>query len=887
MDLNNISVEQLGLSVRASNVLQREGIHTLGAMLECTEEQLTGFRNSGPKTVKEILEKAAEYRSRIGRGIEPEHDAPEEPPPMQEQEKLPDLPLSVLIMLPQYRETALRYAKSHDVPLEALGLAARPLNRLVTKGCAMLSDILFLTELELKDLPSMGLTSVQNVLERRNAWMASHEYALCAALAGDESALLPPPPQDGEAAKMILHLYDSAPYAGLSLQDLTERLPDNVSAEQLKRCVGGLLAEGKLEYVDFRCYRVYPPFALRLAACEKVSERNRALIADRLSGQTLEAVGRKYDLTRERVRQITKNSINTVRSVLEADSGMGRFDEDYFLYFYQTYQFDKRDAAEWFGLSPASLSYLALMAEKGGSHPLEEAPGDPQLGVGLRQRVRNYLNRDKLFLDGQWIPKKRAELEEYVVTHLCRDSVSFSEFTERYNAFLCEHRVPYDVKIYYSDAVLRTRKNRLSEAHFLLWKHGEMLRAYDVDGRSYEELFAGLRLDEYENIELSTWKLFEENPELMVRYDLRDHYELHNLLRKVLPDGSFHDLKIEHTPNICFGSFDRDAALLDLMVNNAPISQTELAELIRREYGYDPGITIAGYLVPLSNYYHRGIYSIDQKTMTAEHQKTLLTVLEDDFYYIDELKHIYSRLVPGADTDEINPYNLKQMGFTVLSRYAFRNYDSLDALLRDMLTRSDLLDISELRKRFTYAQAFSAVLNNLKRELEIMEYEPNRLISIRKLNSAGVERSDLTDFCDAVYAYLEDGAYFTAKSLRLSGFSSEFYELGFSDWFYGSLLRSDPRFSYCQAYKTIILRKGTGDLLFRDFETALIREAGSIDVYDLQRELEETYGCIVPDRLELFYMVAGSKVFRDRHMDRLYDSEERYWREVDETEVSG
>ena len=179
---------------------------------------------------------------------------------------------------------------------------------------------------------------------------------------------------------------------------------------------------------------------------------------------------------------------------------------------------------------------------------------------------------------------------------------------------------------------------------------------------------------------------------------------------------------------------------------------------------------------------------------------------------------------------------------------------------------------------------FSNVLNDLKRELEVVEYEPNRLISIRKLNAAGVERADLTDFCDAVYDYLEDGAYFTAKSLRLSGFSSELYDLGFSDWFYANLLRSDPRFSCCVAFKTVILRKGTGNLLFRDFETALIREAGSIDVYDLQRELEETYGCIISERLDLFYMVEGGKVYRDRHMDRLYDSEERYWREVDEAE---
>ena len=51
MELNKTPVEQLGLSNRAMNVLRREGIHTLEAVLQCTEEQLQGFRNAGAKTV--------------------------------------------------------------------------------------------------------------------------------------------------------------------------------------------------------------------------------------------------------------------------------------------------------------------------------------------------------------------------------------------------------------------------------------------------------------------------------------------------------------------------------------------------------------------------------------------------------------------------------------------------------------------------------------------------------------------------------------------------------------------------------------------------------------------------------------------------------------------
>ncbi len=53
-------VEQLDLSVRALNCLKREGVHTLGDLLECTEEDLLDIRNFGQKSVDEVIEKLSE-----------------------------------------------------------------------------------------------------------------------------------------------------------------------------------------------------------------------------------------------------------------------------------------------------------------------------------------------------------------------------------------------------------------------------------------------------------------------------------------------------------------------------------------------------------------------------------------------------------------------------------------------------------------------------------------------------------------------------------------------------------------------------------------------------------------------------------------------------------
>ena len=49
--------------------------------------------------------------------------------------------------------------------------------------------------------------------------------------------------------------------------------------------------------------------------------------------------------------------------------------------------------------------------------------------------------------------------------------------------------------------------------------------------------------------------------------------------------------------------------------------------------------------------------------------------------------------------------------------------------------------------------------------------------------------------------------------------------------------------------------------------------------------MEQTYGCTIPDRSDLIYKVADSGIYYDKHLDRLYESEALYWREVDEAEA--
>lgn len=964
MDIKLLPINQTGLSNRCQNALAREGVWTVGQLLEHTEESLTNIRNLGRKSIDEILEKIKEYRELEQNGSsaaavqeQPGHGDAEKDDVLswlkQEkvtidaldvlssraynllringytelhqiaflgEEELLQIPrmdgslageivrlcshyikekqadiaasmaerskqptISEILHDPAYHDVILQYVKANDRDIRQIGLTNRPINNLLRQGYCTLSDIIFFTQQELQNMPAMGINSASQIMQKIQEYLAANETRLLAVCAGDCTQQI----SDSTIGEWVLQQYQDIGFGGLSLREMQDRLqlPEFVTEDRLKKMIGRLLAEKELEYVDFRCYRVYGKFEDFLEQCDAIDERSKAVLRKRMEGFTLENIAQEYGMTRERVRQIVKRDVQKVHNWYSATTGKTWFDEDYYRYFYENYAFDKKDAETWFGMPQKICNYLDMMDVKHGSQDLQIALDDQQgMDVGLRLKVKNYLNRNKLYVDGIWVEKTRANLEEVVVRKFCKEDVSFEEFTRRYNQFLEQNDVAEYEELYYTEAVYRYRKNRLSDARFLLWKQNEQIRYYDIDGRDFTELLDTLNLDAYENIELSTVKFMEEYPEMMEKYDIRDQYELHNLLRKIVPDGSYHDFHCGRMPEIKFGTCDRDAAIWDILLDHTPISVTDLCQLIHAEYGYDPAVTMSTYLRPFSAYYYKGMYCVDQKSMSEENRQALKEALTEDFYYIDEIRKIYQRKFPDADPEEVNPYNLKEMGCVVLSRYVVLRYPSLEAYCVDILTREDIVDLTPYRKRMVYVQMFSQKLSELKRNLQIIEFEPNKVIQFRKLERAGVTRQMIREFCDQAYDFIEEGSYFSAQSLRQDGFTSELYDLGFSDWFYAHLLFSDERFSSGTMFGNIIFYKGHQNITIKSFEIDRIKAHGNIDTYDLMTELTERFGCKITDRLELVYKVQGTEIYYDKILDRLYANADTYYRELDAAE---
>lgn len=878
--MEKTSIELLGLSGRSYNALRRMGIKTISDVMRYSEEELCKMPHIGKTIVAEVMQKLGEYLGKDGFSSKAQTMGAKS---LEEENNISSKEINKILYLPEYKEQLLQYVKVNDYAIEEMGLSTCPKNRLKNSGCQYLSDFIFKTEDELMDIPKMGNTSVKEILKKINDYLSENKERMLTVIQGDESALW----SDESIQLSILKLYKKEGFHGLYLEEIIRQieLPDIITIERIKKIIANLIKNNELEYENDCYYRIYEAFKDVLCECPAVDDKTRKIIQMRLQGRTLESIGKEFDYSRERIRQIEEKSVKKVRDWYKFKTGKRLFAEDYYRYLYETYTFDKKDIREWLHVPEHVWNYLDAIHVKKGKIQLNEALEDRNLNTGMRIKIKNYLNRNKLFVDNMWVEKNRADLEEIVARKCCVSDVTFDEYYELYNEFLRYEGVSYDESIYYTEDVYETRKNRIMEARFVLWKQNSTLRYYNIDSRDYTELIDTINLQAYENIELSTLKFFNEHPKVMEKYDIHDQYELHNLLRKIIPAGSYHDFSCGRMPTVKFGEFDRNAAIYELLVANAPISLDDFTNLIHSEYGYDQGVIQSTYLQPFAKYYYQGMYTVEQKIMSAENKKMLLKQLAGDFYYLDELRKIYIDVIPNADVDEINPYNLKEMGFIVLSKYVLRNHSSLEAYCEYLFTKEDVVDLTPLRRRMTYVQMFSSKLMEMKRNLEIVEFAPNQIISFRKLEESGITKELITTYCNDVYNFVKEGDYFNISSIRKEGFYTELFEFGFEEWFYANLLLSDDRFSFGNMFGTIVLYKGEENITIQSFERALIRNCVSIDVLDLISLLENNYGCKTPDKADVIYKVQGTEIYYDKILERFYATVDEYYRELDLAET--
>ena len=904
--IGDAPVDELGLSVRSTNALRNNGILKLSQLFELTEEKLFSMRNLGAKSVREILAAKTFYSEQFGISDGTADIAIPEP-------AAPSVPETVSFLNDEG-------VFCEDIPIDALGLSVRSYNCLRRGGYEYASQLIGVTREDLLKIKNMGAKSADEIL----AVVQKLEFRAAEEDTNDVTAEPQANPQKerltdfcrevyegiGVAPKMLYAALekltaDGASLTGESLYYRAYDLPfmkaalkeqiysylyeaefDPVGRDSLDsklpahlfnttitdEALIDLENEGMILETDEGYVCRYPRCTEFAASIE--NENERLCLLERLKGRTLEEIGQENGWTRERVRQLMDKALNR--------RGRPRLHEDQYAYLFDHYCIAKVDFCSVFHEPPETFEYLSLTGKKNkrAGAALEEALTDPSLSEKTKRRLQKIIYKNCIFIDGEPIKVDRQVLVLYAIRLFARERIAYEDFTARYLQWLNELGLGDREELQYN---LRTYENKIMSLNCVLWNYKNSFRYYDVEAVNADDFCRALSLEQYADLAITSRLIFNSYPEVMTEYDIRDEYELHNLLRKLEADKLYPELKIVFgkMPTITFGAGNAEAQALDLMIELAPISCEDLAYQYELRYGIRRD-TAAGFLLSwLGDYYYQGMFTVDAESLPSEEYNAMKERLTQDFYLKKEILLLYKRLFPQGDPKRINSYTLKSMGFHVYGAYVvsqrFSNAtDYFDHLLLDQ----PITNMNDVDTRFSTITAYSSELIKLKASRRIVEFSPKQYITIERLNECGITLADLERYCKDVAALTEEGEFFTLQSLRKQGFADELDDYGFDDWFYMSLLCEDrEHFSFRRVANSKLFCRGKTNVVLGDFLISVMLREQKMDFYDFCDLLEREYGLSI-DIYKLKAMIRESGLYYNDIMDKVYIDYETYYEEV-------
>ncbi|MDU6114988.1 MAG: DNA-directed RNA polymerase subunit alpha C-terminal domain-containing protein [Paeniclostridium sordellii] len=650
----------------------------------------------------------------------------------------------------------------------------------------------------------------------------------------------------------------------ITLSEIRDTLPNHLKCSIVfKIIMSNLITDKNIELLEGK-YRIY--YQSLNEYIDSIKDyRYKIIFKKRLEGKTLESIALELNITRERVRQIEKKIMERIPKVRE----------DYYKIIFEKYNWDEESFRYCYNEPYTTYRYLKSKYNKG-IKDLELMLEDQSIDVKIRIKAEKIIFKDYIVIGSSRIKKERNDILNYILRTFCKDEVSSEELSDLYYMFLEDYGLNEIGNLQYPNRYFETT---LANSKKVLWKYGKKLRFYDFEYLDADIIYNNLHLDRLQNVEYSTLKLFNDYKDIMKEWDIRDEYELHNLIKKVFTDKNEYNIKIARMPNLEFGNPDRDMQVLDLLLQMAPVDNYILAKKYELVYGVKSETVLANYFKCIDEFLHEGVYSIDFELLPNEEFEKMKEVLTDDIYVVNDIKKIYKDLFPEGNLKLINTHNLKRLGFKVNTDIIYSDkFISAESYFRKLILEKDIFDSTLLDSALSTSQTYYVALQSLRTQFEVIEFSQNMFINIRRLKQKGIVKEKLLEYIDRVYEFVGFDI-FTIKSLRMKGFEHELDDLGFEDWFYSSILTSDSRFRFRKLNGNILLCVGRDNVALADLVEHIVSNHRKIDIYDLVDYIKYEYGIKV-ERQKIQQIAKERDLYYDSIMEKVYIDYDEYFEEV-------
>ncbi len=851
-----IPVEQLQISTRTSNMLHRMGIHFFDEMIEIPIENFAEHSNIGAKSLEELKNVIANADSIIKDAAEKLSD-----------KSCIENDTTIMFTVEQLDEMS-----QHSI--DELGLSNRSYTRLQGKGYLTIDKVAQLSEVDFSQIKGLGQKSVIEIKEYINRWIQENISCKSDSLPGniDPSIkiLLQRIVVD---LNPIVHLYwkqlfdyineagvldqiQSNNYEGVlktvlllpAIQNTIKNfltsisnqgvIPENTMSSELSTLTFQpiLLVDTALETgILTRCEDAFlisrDTF---LEGFDKVcdpNDRASQILRFRIEGKTLQDIGEEFDLTRERVRQIT---IKLIRK-------FPLFFEDYFSTLYQYFSLSKCEFCRIFPeITEEGYEYLSLRYRRGKTTLTNDSLAKYR---GLwKSQLTEYLH-EKEESDAKKAVSKNEMIMRVLISN-SDNSLSSDEFVDEYYRYIQKKRYPVDrLKIN-----IRTVVNYLRNTKGIVFDCDNKVRYCDADPHI---IWEKIDFTLYKNMVVSSELIFRDYQDVMEELDIRDGYELFYVIKSSLSmwNAKLFPIHCRRVPVMVLGDVSEKTQAIKLLKEISPVAFLDYYEAYEERFGIrsaqgNPVISNA-----LSKYYVNGQYSIDVPAIDKKDVPSVLTALkEKPMWFIEDIEDLFDRVCMYTTHDAINTAAFRRIGYILHTSYAYdASYGTTLKFFDEMVFSKDIIDLSTLDRRMLNLGMFITALDKKKKSLEYVETAPKILMSQVKIKEVyGLSVDEMREIQSTMSVFYQR-LFFNGRSIwREVEDLPLIQKLQGNDWMLTCIMRQQEGISSLPVSGGIILSLESSSLSLSRICEWFASLYGTMSINNLEKEINKTFGTRIP-----------------------------------------
>lgn len=817
-DYSNIKIQDLNISVRLKNVLLQNGILFFNQLLECPNESIRNFRNAGSKTLEEAI-----Y-------LKNNPDIIENLLISEDEIELGNFE-KVKILEEKIDNDFINNIYS-DFTYKDFDMSIRLKNCLYSNKINTVPLFLETPIEEIKTFSSLGKKSLEEAIDIKLKLLDLN---------------------DAENTSNILYLFikkitneeaKSVIYIKNYLLQKT-----NYNIEKFVDDLNKLKNENKIE-LSMDGIKVK-----KISVMDYINslddEKRKNIMTMRLNGSTLEEIGTKEGVTRERIRQISTKFL----------AGMPDVKESKYKNIFEKYSFSENEFCKIFNESKTTYYYLKLACDSGNVDIIDGLDN-----IDFNENQKNIIRKLKNIVNifGKNCNGSKNEVVKILSEEYAFDGITFEDFTKIYNNFVRENN---DVELELSDE--RSIEGILGRQDNIIFDFGRRFRYVDLSLLDKSIINKLNDVIDLEDGYYSTLVIFNDNQDLMKELDIRNEYELHSFLKKKQED--FPNVKFDRMPNFSLGGIDKHDFTLKKINELAPISINDFLDFMEKNYGHKSNTFLSYLMTEFGDYINGNFIDSDVIEIKDELILELKKILTEPIYSLDLVKDIL-KSNGYLNVDEIITKNsMYKIGYKIRSSYILRkDYDSVEEYFTELSQIKDFIPNENILMSRTY----SVSIKRVEKNYDIVLISDKEFITYKKLSELGINKEMMNKFCNDVFTSFENINYFTIYNIKNMIDTTWIDDNGFDDIFYECLVETIDNIKFLRINNQKIYSFIDDNVEVEDIINEFMVEE-SIYVDELIDDIKEKYGIDVSSD-KLIY----SDKFYSRELNKLYLNKECYYKEV-------